>query len=118
MTLGLLLRCVVRVLGCAAPLVALAAVAAPGLITNINPPSNLLPPGGTSVALTFNTTAATTCGYSIGTALALGAMQPIDPGGASTSHAATILGLSADTQTVSLVYVRCAADADNPVSLQ
>ncbi len=86
-------------------------------ITNISPPSNLLAPGSTSVALTFNTSTATICAYSVGTSLPYGSMQRFDTGQSTTSHSGTVLGLSADPSVVNHVYLRCASNPSDETAL-
>ncbi len=84
-------------------------------ISNISPKSNLLAPGTTSVTISFDTSVATTCRYSLGTVLAYSAMQAFDTGAPATTHAATIAGLSSDPRVLNRVYLRC---ADKPDELQ
>jgi hypothetical protein len=80
-----------RSTGLAIGLAAASVARGDGLITNVSPSSNLLAPGSTSVALTFNTTTATTCGYSVGTSLPYASMQPLDsvPGWLFEGNAST-----------------------------
>jgi hypothetical protein len=98
-------------------LIATSVAHASGLITNVNPSSNLLAPGSTSVAISFATTTATTCGYSVGTSLPYASMQPLDAAPA-TMHAGTIQGLSPSPATVNQVFLSCATDPSSPLALQ
>ncbi len=82
----------------------------------ISPASNLLAPGSTSVAITFQTSAPTTCGYSLGSALPFAQMQPIDST-PTISHASTIQGLDPTPTTLNQVYVSCAAEPSQAVSV-
>ena len=61
-------------------------------ITNFSPPSGLLPPGGSSVALVFNTLQATSCRYSLGTALDFNSMLPLDAGPPVLAHSVSVAG--------------------------
>jgi len=81
-------------------------------ITNFSPPSGLLPPGSATVTLSFNTLEPTTCGYSIGTALAYGSMLALDTGPPTTMHNAVASGLSTDPRVWNTVYIRCASNTD------
>jgi len=80
-------------------------------LTNIYPPSTLLPAGSTSLTLSFTTPIADTCGYSVNALLDFGQMQPIDSGPAVTNHQGTIAGIDPDPRVTNGVYVRCAAEA-------
>lgn len=87
-------------------------------ITNITPGSNLLAPGGTSVALSFNTPQPALCRYSVRNAAAFTAMQPFDSGPAPTTHKGTVQSLSPSPATVNGVYLRCDSDPNSVTSLQ
>lgn len=80
-------------------------------LTNVNPPSTLLPPGATSLNLSFNTPQPDTCGYSVNVLLPLNQMQPIDPAGPTAAHQATVTGLNPDPQVMNQVLIRCASAA-------
>jgi len=80
-------------------------------ITNIKPASNLLAPGTDTVAVSFNTSEATTCGWSLASTTAFGSMTPFEQQPAST-HAGQVTGLSTDTRVVNTVFIRCAANPD------
>jgi uncharacterized protein (TIGR03437 family) len=86
-------------------------------ITNLNPPSTLLAPGSTSVALSFNTMDPTSCRYSVGSAMAYSSMQPIDVGGSATMHGTTVSGLSPDVNVLNSVYIRCLSYPDYLLTL-
>ncbi len=77
-------------------------------LTNVNPPSTLLPAGSTTVNLSFDTPQADTCGYSVNTLLDLPQMQPVDTA-ATISHQVTVSGLDPNPQVVNGVYIRCAS---------
>lgn len=87
-------------------------------ITNPNPPSTLLPPGSTSVALAVQTGSATSCGYSVNVEAQYPAMKPFDQGQGGNSHSALIQGLTSDPSQVNTVYVRCALAPDFALLLQ
>jgi hypothetical protein len=87
-------------------------------ITNVNPPSGLLPPDSTGVTITFATPQPTTCRYSVGNDSPYNSMQPLDADPASIAHKAFIAGLSADPRVLNSVYVRCAQDPTNLQMLQ
>lgn len=80
-------------------------------IKNFSPPSGLLPAGGNSVAVSFQTISPTVCRYSVGTNGGYNSMQPLDTGPASTMHQGSI-GISADTRVLSSVYISCASNPD------
>jgi len=80
-------------------------------LTNINPPSTLLPPGSTSLNLSFNTPVPDTCGYSVNTLPDLSQMRPVDTAGPATAHQVTVTGLNPDPQVLNPVYIRCASEA-------
>jgi len=85
-------------------------------ISNFSPPSGLLPPGNSSVTVSFNTLQPTTCGYSVGSLLDFGSMQPLD-GSATSTHNGIVKGLSTNTQVLNHVYIRCASNLDYVQSL-
>ena len=87
-------------------------------ISNLNPGSNLLAPGSTSVALSFTTGQAASCRYSVGTAQSFAAMQPFDTGAASTAHSGKVQGLSPSPAAANNVYLRCDSDPNSLTSLQ
>ncbi len=81
-------------------------------ITNFSPPSGLLPPGSTSVTVSFQTTSPTVCRYSVGSNPGYNSMQILDTGPASTMHQGVIRGISSATQVVNSVYFICASNLD------
>ena len=87
-------------------------------ITNLNPPSNLLPPGATSFALSFNTLQPAACAYSVGSLLPFASMQPFAGGQNTTSHQGTISGVSSNPQITNSVYIRCESNPDFVQTLQ
>jgi uncharacterized protein (TIGR03437 family) len=101
-------------------LIVLAALAgaATAQITNVSPGSNLLAPGSTSVALSFNTATAAFCRYSVGSLQPIASMQPFDSGPASTSHSGTVQGLSPSPGVVNNVYLACDSNPTNVTTLQ
>lgn len=80
-------------------------------ITNIEPPSNLLAPGTDSVTVSFNTSDATTCGWSLAYGTPFASMTPFEQHPAAT-HQGQVTGLSTDTRVVNTVFIRCAANPD------
>jgi uncharacterized protein (TIGR03437 family) len=102
------------VAGCGA-----AAYTYPGVpINNVNPQSNLLPPGATSVNLSFTTLQTTACGYSVGVLQDYAAMQPFSAGQGTTSHQGAVSGLSSNPQVLNTVYLRCASNPDYVQTLE
>jgi len=87
-------------------------------VTDLNPPSNLLPPGATSFALSFNTLQPATCAYSVGSLLPFASMQPFAVGQNTTSHQGTVSGISSNPQTTNSVYIRCDSNPDFVQTLQ
>lgn len=75
-------------------------------LTNVNPPSGLLPTGSTSTPLRFTTSAATACRYSVGSPAPWSSMQAFDSAEVTT-HSGTISGLSADPRVTTSVYFAC-----------
>lgn len=98
-------------------LLPVAAAASSFSITNLAPPSNLMPPGTDQVTVSFNTSEATICGWSLVYGTPLGSMTPFEqqPG---TSHQGAVTGLSTDTRVVNIVYIHCAADPSYTAYLQ
>ncbi|MGA3042113.1 MAG: carbohydrate binding domain-containing protein [Bryobacteraceae bacterium] len=97
---------------------ALAAASSTGFaITNLAPASNLLAPGTDSVTVSFNTSAATTCGWSLSYGTPFGSMTPFEQQ-AATSHLGLVTGLSTDTRVVNTVYLQCADGPTYPAFLQ
>ena len=89
---------------------ALATAASTGFsITNLAPASNLLPPGTDSVTVSFTTSEATTCGWSLIFGTPFSSMTPFEAQPAA-SHQGLVTGLSTDTRVVNVVYIQCAAD--------
>src|SRR5580700_2964863 len=86
-------------------------------ITNLAPSSNLLAPGTDSVTVSFNTSEATTCGWSLTAGTPLGSMTPFERQPA-TPHQGLVTGLSTDTRVVNNVYIQCAADPSYTAYLQ
>ncbi|MDE3166952.1 MAG: hypothetical protein KGN36_14190, partial [Acidobacteriota bacterium] len=99
-------------------LIAVSGSAQTSAISNVTPSSNLLAPGSTSVALSFNTAQPALCRYSVGAAAAFAAMQVFDSGPASMSHKGTVQGLSPRPETVNNVYLRCDSDPNSVTTLQ
>jgi hypothetical protein len=87
-------------------------------ITNPNPPSNLLAPGSTSVTLSFNTLQPASCAYSVGSLLPFASMQAVSTGQKTTSHQATIAGLSSSPLVLNQVYLQCDSNPDFIETLQ
>ena len=87
-------------------------------ITNISPASNLLAPGSTTVALSFNTSAAALCRYSVGAAQAFASMQVFDNGTPATTHHGVVQGLSSNPGVVNSVSLACDSAPNNVTSLQ
>jgi len=81
-------------------------------ISNFKPPSGLLPAGSSTVTLSFNTSQATPCRYSVGTALDFASMQALDTGPPTATHKAVASGLSTDPRVLNRLYVRCASNTD------
>lgn len=81
-------------------------------ISEVDPPSTLLPPGTTSLTLRIQTADATSCRYAIGAAADFGTMRIFDETADSREHRTWLSGLSADPDTVNEVYVRCASAPD------
>lgn len=75
-------------------------------LTNVNPPSGLLQTGSTGTPLTFTTSAATACRYSVGSPATWSSMQAFDSAGVTT-HSGTVSGLSANPQVTTSVYFAC-----------
>ena len=89
---------------------ALATAASTGFsITNLAPASNLLPPGTDSVTVSFTTSEATTCGWSLIFGTPFNSMTPFEAQ-PTASHQGQVTGLSTDTRVVNIVYIQCAAD--------
>ncbi|MGA2132303.1 MAG: putative glycoside hydrolase [Bryobacteraceae bacterium] len=86
-------------------------------ITNLSPVSNLLPPGTSSVTVSFTTSSATTCGWSMDPSAALANMTPFEQQPV-TAHQGPVTGLSTDTRVVNTVYIQCAADSTYSQSVQ
>jgi len=87
-------------------------------ITNLNPPSNLLPSGATSFALSFGTIEPAACAWSVGTLVPFASMQPFSGGQSTTSHQGTVSGLSSNPQTINPVYIQCDSNPDFVQKLQ
>jgi len=87
-------------------------------IINLNPPSNLLPAGTTSFALSFNTLQPAACAYSIGTLLPFASMHPFTGGQNTTSHQGTVSGLSSNPLTTNSVYIQCDSNPNFVQTLQ
>jgi len=87
-------------------------------ITNVNPPSNLLAPGSTSVALSFTTLQPTSCRYSVATLQDYSSMKPFDSGPAATTHQGIVAGLSPSPLVLNTVYLRCGSNADYAQTLK
>jgi len=81
-------------------------------ISNFSPPSGLLPPGNSSVAVSFNSIQPTTCRYSVGKPLDYSAMQPLDAGTATATHNGIVSRISTNPQVLNQVYIRCASNLD------
>jgi len=78
-------------------------------ISNLAPASNLLPPGTDSVTVSFTTSEATTCGWSLNFGTPYGSTTPFEQQPA-TAHQGPVTGLSTDTRVLNVVYIQCAAD--------
>lgn len=87
-------------------------------LSNFNPPSTLLPPGATSLALSFTSQRAANCAYSVGSLLPFTSMQPFAGGENTTSHSGTVSGILPSPQTTNSVYVRCDSNPDFAQTLQ
>lgn len=87
-------------------------------ISNVSPASTLVPSGSTSIQLSVQTIAASSCGYSTGSLADLASMKPFSTGQGGVLHVTTVSGLSPDPSLVNRVYVRCALAPDYVVSLQ
>ncbi|MGD0047522.1 MAG: LamG-like jellyroll fold domain-containing protein [Bryobacteraceae bacterium] len=87
-------------------------------ITNVNPPSNLLAPGSTSLTLSFNTLHPSSCGYSVGSLLPFSSMQAISNGQKTTTHQGTIAGISSSPLVLNKVYLQCDSNPDFVEALQ
>ena len=72
-----------------------------------DPPSTLLTPGATALPLKLTTAQSTTCKWGL-TDVPFGALPHTFAGAGSTSHSATLTGLSG-TLALTAVHVRCAA---------
>lgn len=81
-------------------------------ITNLSPSVNLLPPGATSVMLSFNTLQPASCAYSVGSVVPFSSMQAISGGQKTTSHQGTITGISPSPLVVNTVYLMCDSNPD------
>ncbi len=81
-------------------------------ITSLEPPSTILPPNTSALALTVQTGENTACRYAVGSPLDFGGMTPFDSGEGTTQHETLIAGIDTDPNVVSEVYVRCAAEPD------
>jgi hypothetical protein len=87
-------------------------------ISNVSPPSTLVPSGSTSIQLSVQTIAASSCGYSTGSLADLASMKPFNTGQGGVVHVTTVSGLLSDSSLVNRVYVRCALAPDYVVPLQ
>ncbi len=97
---------------------AVAAAASSGFaITNLAPASNLLPPGTNSVMVSFDTSQATTCGWSLEFGTPFASTTPFEAQPA-TSHQGLVTGLSTDTRALNVVFIQCAADTSYTGYLQ
>jgi uncharacterized protein (TIGR03437 family) len=97
---------------------AMAAGTATGFaIANLAPASNLLRPGTDSVTVSFSTSEATTCGWSLVFGTPLNAMTPFEQQ-PTASHQGLVTGLSTDTRALNVVYIQCAADPSDTAYLQ
>lgn len=95
-----------------------AATAATPTLTNIYPPSGLLPAGATSVNLSFTSPEAASCRFSVGSSPGFDSMQAFDTGGAVVAHSGTISGLSSDPRVTNSVYVACSNNPSDMTTLQ
>ena len=85
-----------------------AAASFPGIpLTNITPPSTLLPPHTEEVSVSLDSIMPTSCRYSLSSPLPFGEMTPFDSGAGSEHHTTVVRGLIADPNLVNEVYVRC-----------
>ncbi len=86
-------------------------------LTNVTPASGLLPTGSTSVPLSFSSSQATSCRYSVGSSPGWSSMQAFD-NGPVTSHSGTISGLSSDPRVLNSVYIACDLNSAYVTELQ
>jgi hypothetical protein len=90
-----------------------APVSFPGVpLTNVSPPSTLLPPNTEEVSVSLDSIMPTSCRYSLGVPLSFGEMTPFGAGSGTTHHTAVIGGLAVDPNVVNEIYVRCAVYPD------
>ncbi len=87
-------------------------------ITNVQPPSTLLPVGATNLALLVETLDNTTCAFAVGQPLPYAQMTPFTSGGATRYHTTSVTGLSPDPNCVNDIYIRSAAHPDYLLHLQ
>jgi uncharacterized protein (TIGR03437 family) len=103
---------------CLLSILALQAVFSQTPITNINPPSNLLAPGSTTVSISFDTARPASCAYSVGSQLPFASMTPLTGGQKTTSHQGTVAGLSPSPLVLNTVYLECDSDPAFTQTLQ
>ena len=85
----------------------------PGIpIVNVDPPSTLLSPGTTSVALSVTTRTADQCRWSLERGTPFDQMQLATAGASPTMLSAIVSGLSPDPALVNQVYLRCTSAPD------
>ncbi|MGD0577841.1 MAG: LamG-like jellyroll fold domain-containing protein [Bryobacteraceae bacterium] len=85
----------------------------PGIpITQVDPPSTLLPPGSTSVTLTVTTRVPDQCRWSLDPAATYAAMQPATVSPGASVETVAVTGLNPDPAVVNHVYLRCASVPD------
>jgi len=87
-------------------------------LSNFSPPSTLLPPGATSLALSFTSVQPAACAYSVGSLLPFASMQPFVGGQNTKSHQGAVSGISSSPQTTNSVYIRCDSNPDFVQTLQ
>lgn len=87
-------------------------------ITNPQPPSTILIPGATSVALGVTTMVNTTCAYRVGAPVPYPQMTPFSQGNGTLSHQTMIGGMDSNPNVVNQVYVRCASNPDYLLALR
>ena len=87
-------------------------------ITNVQPPSTLLPPGSTNLELLAETAETTSCAYAVGLPLDFLQMTPFASGAGSRQHQTVVAGLDPSPNVLNDIYVRCAAHPDYLLHLQ
>ena len=81
-------------------------------VSNLTPPSGLLPTASTSFAMTLSTLQPTDCRYSVGSAADYANMHPLDSGPPSMKHKGVVDGISPNPLVTNRIYLRCASNPD------